>query len=431
MNCSVYIIASKDDETWYQYPDDYTRDIFSRASKIGSYRQRIVYVRNGNLMYHLFFRKIDSSKTIGLCFAVNNAVFVDVPKLQTIFAATFARMVWKGTVVSLSKEGKVTFTDDFNVAILDHIEYERTSDFLTCELKREKTHFENLPPENFSEDVNTIHQFTIQNFSQEVLIDALRNKNIVFVPIPAEKMEEGLERQMQELSSLSAENSKYKKEISWLEAEKQAAKLSRTLLTILVVIAGAIAIFLAIIVADSNSSKSNDKSEALKAEQEKNESLFLQYNELSKQYRELSKTHDTLINVAQQLNNGVPICITDIGIENIDVKGNIQKNRHKKIYSKETMYLRPIIDYYGFNHLPRTIFFVKFIDSRGNVIRGDSSPSKYSYSVEISIQEGMNYNQRQLLGWGNEQKGNWTAGNYKVEIWYDGKLLKSKRFTIY
>lgn len=427
MNCGVYIIASINDETWCQYPDDYTRDIFLRACKIGTYRQRIVYVRNGNMMYHLFFREIDSSKTIGLCFAVNSAVFVDVPKLQTIFAETFARMVWKGTVVSLSKEGKLAFTDNFSIAILKDIEYERTSDFLTCELKREKTHFEKLPSENFSEDANTIHQFTIQNFSQDELIDALRNKNIVFVPVPAEKIEDGLERQMQELSSLSAENSKYKKEIDRLDTEIKATKLSNTFVTILIVIAGATAIFLSILVANSYSSQ-NELKDSMEHEKQYKE-LSKTYENLEEQYKELSERHEKLNNVAQKLNNGSPISITEIGIENIYENGTIKTNRHNKIHSSETMFLRPVIDYYGFHNLTRKIF-VRFIDSNGKVIRGDSSPSKYSYSNEIAIQKGMIYNER-LVGWGNKQKGNWKSGIYKVEIWYEGKLLKTKEFTIY
>jgi len=36
-----------------------------------------------------------------------------------------------------------------------------------------------------------------------------------------------------------------------------------------------------------------------------------------------------------------------------------------------------------------------------------------------------------MSGWGNEQKGNWKAGNYRYEIWYNKVCLKSVEFKIY
>ena len=41
------------------------------------------------------------------------------------------------------------------------------------------------------------------------------------------------------------------------------------------------------------------------------------------------------------------------------------------------------------------------------------------------------YNTYSLNGWGNRNKGHWTSGTYRIEVWYENTCLKSKTFTIY
>ena len=57
------------------------------------------------------------------------------------------------------------------------------------------------------------------------------------------------------------------------------------------------------------------------------------------------------------------------------------------------------------------------------------TPKGYSYSASGYIYEGEN--KRELSGWGNEKKGNWAKGTYKIEIWYNDMCLKTKSFTLY
>lgn len=94
------------------------------------------------------------------------------------------------------------------------------------------------------------------------------------------------------------------------------------------------------------------------------------------------------------------------------------------------MYLCPVIDYVGFKSLNNKTFYVKFYDSWGNLIQGKSSPSNYSYYQTININQGIQTNVS-VGGWGSDKKGHWTTGTYTVEIWYQGKCLKTKDFRVY
>ena len=87
-------------------------------------------------------------------------------------------------------------------------------------------------------------------------------------------------------------------------------------------------------------------------------------------------------------------------------------------------------------------FDIKFFDELGNLIVGSSSsstpsasdesqetPCEYSYSCEAWVG---GVDGRDFCGsiryYGCDH---WPAGNYRVEVWYDGKMLKAKEFTIY
>ena len=70
---------------------------------------------------------------------------------------------------------------------------------------------------------------------------------------------------------------------------------------------------------------------------------------------------------------------------------------------------------------------VKLYRPDGSLSTG--SYSTYSYSDDAYLYEGEN--SYTLSGWGNENKGHWRSGTYRIEIWYNNSCLKSKTFTIY
>ncbi|MEE0938041.1 MAG: hypothetical protein UIG52_08435 [Bacteroidales bacterium] len=119
--------------------------------------------------------------------------------------------------------------------------------------------------------------------------------------------------------------------------------------------------------------------------------------------------------------------IYSIEIGNVTDDYDVITDYGEKIYSSETMYLRPRIRYKSYADRSYT-FDIKWIKPDGSIRRGDSSPVGYSTSDSYSLSYGEGT--KKLVGWGNKTKGNWKAGNYAIEIWCKGTLLKRKEFTI-
>lgn len=120
--------------------------------------------------------------------------------------------------------------------------------------------------------------------------------------------------------------------------------------------------------------------------------------------------------------------IYSIEIRNEPLKGDPITDYGETIYSSETMYLCPRIRYKSYADR-RYKFDVKWINPDGSQRRSKSSPAGYtdSKSCTLSYGEGTSL----LDGWGSKTKGWWEAGDYAIEIWCEGTLLKRKEFRIY
>lgn len=129
-----------------------------------------------------------------------------------------------------------------------------------------------------------------------------------------------------------------------------------------------------------------------------------------------------------ELGETFPIVIKSVEMANVDNNSNIETDYSETIYSRNTMFLKPRIKYYGVVNGEKTLK-VKLYRPNGRLDTGDSSPSGYSYSDNVYIQRGTN--SLNLKGWGNKNRGYWGKGKYRIEIWYENSCLKSETFTIY
>lgn len=145
---------------------------------------------------------------------------------------------------------------------------------------------------------------------------------------------------------------------------------------------------------------------------------------LSEVNNELSETKSIISNIAETY----PLIITDIKIGNTYKGGDIQTDYGKRIYDYNTMYLKPKISYVGLISGTKTLK-VKWYTPSGYLSRGDSSPYGFSFSNDEYISKGNNT--LTLSGWGNENKGNWSSGTYRIEIWYGNTCLKTQTVEIY
>ena len=123
-----------------------------------------------------------------------------------------------------------------------------------------------------------------------------------------------------------------------------------------------------------------------------------------------------------------PIIITSVEIGNAYSDGTIETNYGNRIYSENTMYLKPKISYIGTAQRTITLYY-RLYTPNGYLSTGDSSPSGYSTSTSLFVLKGEH--ETYLMGWGNDNKGNWSRGKHKLELWYANTLLFTKEFTIY
>ena len=153
--------------------------------------------------------------------------------------------------------------------------------------------------------------------------------------------------------------------------------------------------------------------------------------ELGAQLNSVKEERDELAEKVARVSQYQPIFIYDIQVANLYEDGTIDTDYGKTIYSRNTMYLCPRIKYYGLKN-SSVKFLVKLYQPNGVVSTGsspESIPSGFSYASTENVYEGDNT--VSLTSWGNSNRGQWSSGKYRYEIWLGDKCLKTKEFTIY
>lgn len=135
-----------------------------------------------------------------------------------------------------------------------------------------------------------------------------------------------------------------------------------------------------------------------------------------------------LSNLKSEIASVSPFVIYKVEIGNSYNGGTMETDYGNIIYSSRTMYLKPKVYYKGFKAGNYEIK-VKWFRPNGNLSTGTSSPYGYSQSGSRSLGEGSN--SIVLSGWGNDSMGQWESGEYRLEIWYDGRCAFIKQFRIY
>lgn len=152
-------------------------------------------------------------------------------------------------------------------------------------------------------------------------------------------------------------------------------------------------------------------------------------SEISSLKQERDNAKSELSNLKSKVSNTYPLIINNIEIANITSDGDILTNYGNSLYGSNTMYLQPRIKYTGLTSGNKTLK-IKWYTPDGTISRGTASPSGFSLSESVYVYSGDNHYMT-LSGWGNDVKGNWRSGTYRIEIWYENSCLKSKTFTIY
>lgn len=117
-----------------------------------------------------------------------------------------------------------------------------------------------------------------------------------------------------------------------------------------------------------------------------------------------------------------PLIVRDIEI------WNAGENIGDPIYSSNTTFIHHQATFIANDEYSGDSILVKFIAPYG-LTQGTNSPRGYSYKQAVL------YSPYEMCvsgsdGWGNENKGNWSPGSYRIEYWLNNKCIGSKSFTI-
>lgn len=152
------------------------------------------------------------------------------------------------------------------------------------------------------------------------------------------------------------------------------------------------------------------------------------YEEVQTANQESSSENKRLKEFKKCVTSTYPIIIKDIKIGNCSYEGDLETGYGNTIYSYNTMYLTPKIYYTGLK-TSSPYLKVKWYKPSGELSTGSRSPYGFSQGSSYSVSEGQH--ELILRGYGGSDRGHWSSGTYRIEIWYNDVCLKAKRFTIY
>ena len=85
INCTAYIFRNANDAYW-QYPLDYTKNIFNKAATISQRDCSLIIKRDRNMAYYIYlYDKNNTNNYKGLCVAVNGIMFQEITQIFQSF----------------------------------------------------------------------------------------------------------------------------------------------------------------------------------------------------------------------------------------------------------------------------------------------------------------------------------------------------------
>ncbi len=416
-----------------QYPDDYLQ-LQGRCVPTNKELSRLGVWRKQDLMHYAYARRIKNTNNQYLGFAiVINGLRIDSPKLLSSFMEeVYLKIIKSGDIIKLSSNGELAFSVDSLSKVTTQLDFLR--DFVDSWLEKNRNHLIPLPKlTTFPE--KGVKVFDAVTTSVKVFDDAVGHYDCVYLvehnEVPIDYISQELKRKEQEKSELIAKNNKLIADYNRVLKQKKQFKTVVSLSVIIFL--GIIAVIL----------YNNDMQETIFG---KDEEIVSLKQDISDNIIKISELRDSISYIEEQNeslereNDGLevkldavkyymPILIKDIEMGNVYKNGDIETGYGSTIYSSYTMYLQPKIKYEGLNTGENITLYVKLFRPNGEMSTGTTSPSGYSYSYSIYVYSGEN--SEELSGWGNETKGNWSSGTYRIEIWYNSVCLRSEKFTVY
>ena len=124
--------------------------------------------------------------------------------------------------------------------------------------------------------------------------------------------------------------------------------------------------------------------------------------------------------------------ITGMDFANTDTKENLIGTYGTSFEVADIKFISPRITYNNIGSTSDIIVLdIRIKNPDGSLRRNADSPIDYTFSDILSVQPNERNKRILLSGWGNESGGAYSPGTYTYEIWSDGQMLRSSRFTVH
>lgn len=437
MNISAYIFGNFTNG-FTQYPSDYTKNIFTKFISMPSCEDALITHRNGELIYYAYWRKITDTQSIGFCIILNGLMITSPKKVFPLFESIFTNVLMRGDLIHITDNGSFSATIQ---SLSDNIyESERTTESIISKFKNASLITQKLPSLSFGHDNSSVKLLNIENSTEE-LNDAIStysytiiSRNNATVDASLHDYISTIKRLNNEKQSLIKKYDSLNSDFTKLHKQKKQVQLVTTLL--IIVLAGAISLFLLLGDLSSTQQELTETTSQLQSaettisqyereiDSQKNSISVLTRDYNSEQYLR-KKAEEKLEKLEQDISIYFPIAITEIEIGNQGANGSIINNYGGYIYSSQTCYLTPRISYNSMID-GNVDLYVKLYTPFG---LSTTTNSSYSYTSSIYCSKGEGTST--LSGWGSDKPGNWKAGKYRFEFWNGNYCLGSKSFVIH
>lgn len=228
MKATVYIFGNFADG-YSQYPDNYTRDLFTKITKTRRSATELVYHRESSLTYYIYTREISRSANtfVGLCYVLNGILITDFSYLFDIFEDTITNIVVKGELLEFTNEGNLT--TKVNQLYSNTEELQRVADYLNSKLTTLGRYAEKLPPVNYAISNTEWETYSFDDITEvkTVIKDYANIRVIKGEDYDAEALKgyaQKLKTQNTQIKTLTKEIANQKDEISKLKRQKNQIK---------------------------------------------------------------------------------------------------------------------------------------------------------------------------------------------------------------
>ena len=452
MNSTVYLFGVLGGG-YTQYPDDYSREIFSEFEKNIKSPAQLMIHRSDAIIYYGYLRKLsEQGKYIGIAFVFNGAMCADYQSLCKLCEENFTNWVVSGDILEFTDNGDITSKIDklYKTAT----EFKRISESLSTQIESSNLPFHKLPPVNYAISSNVVKKFNL-NDGNETINEALKDYSNIY--IYSDSTSVTLTGYSDKLRSLNQENIRLRDENVKVLREKKRT----TIVTILSIV---VAIGIIIIIGFANRSSeqghkiellakdsvrfekelSDTKDELnyqkrsaaqLKVDKDELEDELATANEnieaykqtIDQQKKQLDEKEQAIANLRGQLRNQAysstpfQINITKIEVASLKKNKTLANKYGDCLLASDSYYIKVRMNYSctssGMKELTLDLYDVS------------AGTKKYSTEIErVDLYTTGTYEFNTYLG--NKGKRLY-AGIYRVVISYKGDVIKSEDFIIH